>query len=187
MLAFCSNFVLYFLCPFLFCSHLAEVRAGCFTLTLKVTPIICSRREFQICRFFKNNKNKSGIIFHESRLLADDSHEILYVILFENWKWCRKICRLLQLWLALWGFKYSCSNVESLSVFTACCPFCCRWSIIVFVCVYVCVCGGGGGVDMWIFGLVLCVLSSFANLSLSKRNLHELYFNYILAQMWCFC
>ena len=36
------------------------------------------------------------MIFHENRLLADDSHELSYLIHFENWEKCRKICRLLQ-------------------------------------------------------------------------------------------
>ena len=36
------------------------------------------------------------MIFHENRLLADDSHEISYLIFFENWERCPKICRLLQ-------------------------------------------------------------------------------------------
>ena len=38
--------------------------------------------------------------FHENRLLADDSHEISYLIFFENWEICRQMCRLLQSWLA---------------------------------------------------------------------------------------
>ena len=37
------------------------------------------------------------MIFHENRLLADDSHVISYLIFVENWERCRKICRLLQL------------------------------------------------------------------------------------------
>ena len=37
------------------------------------------------------------MIFHENRLLADDSHEISYLIFFENYKRCHKICCLLQL------------------------------------------------------------------------------------------
>ena len=36
------------------------------------------------------------MIFHENRLLADDSHEISYLIFVENKEVCRKICRLLQ-------------------------------------------------------------------------------------------
>ena len=50
-------------------------------LTLKASTIICSRRQFfffKLCRFFKNNK--IGMIFHEDRLLADDSHEISYLL-----------------------------------------------------------------------------------------------------------
>ena len=38
-----------------------------------------------------------GMIFHENRLLADDSHVISYVIFVEHWERCLKICRLLQL------------------------------------------------------------------------------------------
>ena len=53
-------------------------------LTLKAPPIICSRRQFQICCFLKNNQ--LGMIFHENRLLADDSHVILYLIFVENWE-----------------------------------------------------------------------------------------------------
>ena len=30
------------------------------------------------------------MIFHENCLLADDSHEISYLIFFENWERCRK-------------------------------------------------------------------------------------------------
>ena len=41
----------------------------------KKTPIICSRRQFQILPLFKK-KYLSGMIFHENRLLTDDSHEI---------------------------------------------------------------------------------------------------------------
>ena len=44
------------------------------------------------------------MIFHENRLLADDSHEISYLIFFKNSERCRKICCLLQLWLELKGF-----------------------------------------------------------------------------------
>ena len=36
------------------------------------------------------------MIFHENRLLTDDSHEIPYLIFVENWERCPKICRLLQ-------------------------------------------------------------------------------------------
>ena len=39
---------------------------------------IAADDNFKICRFLKNNK--SGMIFHENRLLADDSHEISYLI-----------------------------------------------------------------------------------------------------------
>ena len=45
------------------------------------------------------------MLFHENRLLADDSHEISLLIFFENWVRFCKICRLLQLWLALKGLK----------------------------------------------------------------------------------
>ena len=36
------------------------------------------------------------MLFHENRLLADDSHKIPYLIFVKNWGKCRKICRLLQ-------------------------------------------------------------------------------------------
>ena len=36
------------------------------------------------------------MVFDENRLLADDSHQISFLISFENWARCRKICRLLQ-------------------------------------------------------------------------------------------
>ena len=45
------------------------------------------------------------MIFHENRQLADDSHELSFLISFENWERCHKICRLLQLLLALLGLK----------------------------------------------------------------------------------
>ena len=45
------------------------------------------------------------MIFHENRLLADGSHELSYLIFFENWEKCRKICRLLQLRLGLKGLR----------------------------------------------------------------------------------
>ena len=41
------------------------------------------------------------MIFHENRQLADGSHEISYLIFFENWERCLKICRLLQSLLVL--------------------------------------------------------------------------------------
>ena len=31
------------------------------------------------------------MIFHENHLLADDSHEISYLIFFKNWERCRKL------------------------------------------------------------------------------------------------
>ena len=39
------------------------------------------------------------MIFHEkrNRLLADDSHQISFLISFENWARCHKICCLLQI------------------------------------------------------------------------------------------
>ena len=49
----------------------------------------------KFCHFFK--KFKSGIIFHENCLLADDSHVIPYLIFVKNWERCCKICSLLQL------------------------------------------------------------------------------------------
>ena len=45
------------------------------------------------------------MIFHDNHLLADDSHEIPFLISFENEERCHKICRLLQSWLALLGLK----------------------------------------------------------------------------------
>ena len=51
-------------------------------VTLKAPPIICSRWQSQIFYFFKNNK--WGMIFHENRLLADDSHEISFLTSFEK-------------------------------------------------------------------------------------------------------
>ena len=46
---------------------------------------------------FLVQNNKEGMIFHENRLLADDSHEISYLIFVENYERYRMICRLLQL------------------------------------------------------------------------------------------
>ena len=37
------------------------------------------------------------MVFHENRLLADDSHVISYLIFVENMERCRKICQLLHL------------------------------------------------------------------------------------------
>ena len=51
-------------------------------LNLKVPPIICSRRQFQILSLFSNDKH--GMLFHETRLLADDSHEISFHIFVKN-------------------------------------------------------------------------------------------------------
>ena len=51
-------------------------------LTLKAPPIICRRQHFQILPLFQNFQN--GMIFHENRLLADDSHEISYLIYFQK-------------------------------------------------------------------------------------------------------
>ena len=36
------------------------------------------------------------MIFHENRLLADDSQVISYLIFVKNWERCLKICHLLQ-------------------------------------------------------------------------------------------
>ena len=68
-------------------------------LSLKAPPIICRRRKFHILPLFQNNQY--GMIFHKNRLLADDSHEISYLIFVENWGKCRKISRLLQSYFAL--------------------------------------------------------------------------------------
>ena len=46
-------------------------------LTNKAPPIICSIQQCQILLLFENNKYV--MIFHENRLLADDSHEISYL------------------------------------------------------------------------------------------------------------
>ena len=51
-------------------------------MTHKAPPIICSRLQFQILPLFQ--KNKLGMIFHENRLQADDSHEISYLIFVEK-------------------------------------------------------------------------------------------------------
>ena len=51
-------------------------------LTLKRHLEFAADDNFKFCCFFKNNK--SGMIFHENRLLADDSHEISYPFFFEN-------------------------------------------------------------------------------------------------------
>ena len=53
-------------------------------LTLKAPPIICSRRQLNILLLFQNNKY--GMIFHENRLLAEDSHVISYLIFVKNWE-----------------------------------------------------------------------------------------------------
>ena len=36
------------------------------------------------------------MIFHENRLLADDSHEVCYLIFLEKWERCCENCCLLQ-------------------------------------------------------------------------------------------
>ena len=50
-------------------------------LTHKAPLIMCSLQQFQKA-FFKNNKY--GMIFHENCLLADNSHEISYLIFFSK-------------------------------------------------------------------------------------------------------
>ena len=50
------------------------------SLTHKAPSSICSRRQFQILPIFQKNYKK-GKIFHENCLLADNSHEISYLIL----------------------------------------------------------------------------------------------------------
>ena len=64
---------------------LAAKRIPFIFLACKPPPIICIRRQLNICHFFKNNKQ--GMIFHENRLLADDSHVISHLS-FENWERC---------------------------------------------------------------------------------------------------
>ena len=54
-------------------------RISFLSLTHKVPPIICDN--FKFCLFFKNNK---GMIFHKNCLLADNSHEISYLIFFRK-------------------------------------------------------------------------------------------------------
>ena len=48
-------------------------------LTLKAPTIIAADDNFKFCWFFKKKK-KYGMLLHEDRLLADDSHEISYLI-----------------------------------------------------------------------------------------------------------
>ena len=50
------------------------------------------------------------MIFHENCLLADDSHEISYLISFKNWGRCSKICRAvvisaLRVQFSFWKFS----------------------------------------------------------------------------------
>ena len=59
------------------------------------------------------------MIFHENRLLSDDSHVhvISYLIFVENWGKCDKICRLLQSGWALSGLKLGIPiNTKSTSI-----------------------------------------------------------------------
>ena len=58
------------------------VAFGKMLLTHKAHLKIAADENFKCCCFFKNNKY--GMIFHKNRLLADDSHEISYLIYFEN-------------------------------------------------------------------------------------------------------
>ena len=52
----------------------------------------------KFCCFFRNNKY--GMIFHENRLSADDSHEISYLIFFRKLgKMSQNLKSLLQSWL----------------------------------------------------------------------------------------
>ena len=53
---------------------------GIHTLTLKAPPINCSRRQFQILPPFQKLEIRHDI--YKNRLLADDSHEIPYLIVF---------------------------------------------------------------------------------------------------------
>ena len=50
------------------------------------------------------------MIFHENRLLADDSHVKSYLIFVENWERCRKMCRPLQSWVKT--IRYTRENLQ---------------------------------------------------------------------------
>ena len=50
-------------------------------LPVKRHLLFAADDNFKFCRFFKNNQY--GMIFHENRLLADDSHEISYLIILK--------------------------------------------------------------------------------------------------------
>ena len=52
----------------------------CIYLTLKV-PITTAADDI-FCNIFPNSRKKSGMIFHENRLPADDSHEMLCLICY---------------------------------------------------------------------------------------------------------
>ena len=65
-----------------------------FPLVRDLNPKSVADDNLKFCRFFKNNKE--GIILHENRLLADETHVISYLIFVENWGKCHKNCHLLQ-------------------------------------------------------------------------------------------
>ena len=50
-----------------------------FYKSLKLAPITTAADD-GFCNIFPNFRKKSGMIFHENRLPADDSHEISYLI-----------------------------------------------------------------------------------------------------------
>ena len=51
-------------------------------LTLKAP--ITAEADDKFCNIFPNFQKKSGMIFHENRLPADDSHEISCLVIFEK-------------------------------------------------------------------------------------------------------
>ena len=63
---------------FIFCFSIVHWLV--YLLTRKASPIIFSRQQVKFRRLFENNKYV--MIFHENRLLADDSYEISYLIFF---------------------------------------------------------------------------------------------------------
>ena len=71
------GYVIISTCAYMLCPDLCQICMQKLAL-LKAQPMICSRRQF--CCFFKINKK--DMIFHENRLLADDSHEISYLFLW---------------------------------------------------------------------------------------------------------
>ena len=60
------------------------ISRGFTSLTLKATPIICSRRQLSNVAVFFLQNNKYGMMFHENRLLAHHFHEISYLNFFNK-------------------------------------------------------------------------------------------------------